>query len=245
MGSRRREALLADVDPEEAAGLAALARTRRPWPGVLDDELEKPYFRDLMGMVDRGRRTGVVYPPAGDLFAAFHLTPYDKVKVVILGQDPYHQPGQANGLCFSVPRDVPRLPPSLRNIYAMMTRDGLTPPPHGDLTEWAQRGVLLLNTALTVRDSRANSHAKQWRQFADAAITKLSDRDRPVVFVLWGKAAQRKRDLIDEDRHAVVTAPHPAARGRSQTEFREAKTLTEVNRRLDTLGVTPVDWAIT
>ena len=126
---------------------------------MLGEELAKPYFGELMRFVDREWRGGAVYPSASDLFAAFQLTPYEKVKVVILGQDPYHQPGQANGLCFSVPRDVPRLPPSLRNIHAAMARDGFTPPPRGDLTEWARQGVLLLNTALSVRDSEANSHA--------------------------------------------------------------------------------------
>ena len=126
--------------------------------------------------------------------------------MVILGQDPYHRPGQANGLCFSVPRDVLGLPPSLRNIHAAMARDGFPPPAHGDLTGWARQGVLLLNTALSLRDSEANSHAKQWRDFTDAVITKLSDRQRPAVFVLWGKSAQRKRAaLIDADRHEVVT----------------------------------------
>lgn len=237
-------ALLADEDPEEAAGLAALAASRRPWPDVLGDEFAKPYFKELMRFVDRERRTGVVYPSTGNLFAAFHLTPYEKVEVVILGQDPYHQPGQANGLCFSVPRDVLRLPPSLRNIHAAMARDGFTPPPHGDLTEWARQGVLLLNTALSVRDSEANSHSKQWREFTDGVISKLSDRERPVVFVLWGKSAQRKRDLISEDRHEVITAPHPAARGRFQTRFREAATFTEVNRRLEAHKGAPIEWAI-
>lgn len=237
--------LLADEDPEEAAGLAALAASRRPWPDALGEELARPYFRELMRFVDLERRAGAVYPSAGDLFAAFHLTPYEEVKVVILGQDPYHQPGQANGLCFSVPRDVPKLPPSVRNIHAAMARDGFTPPSHGDLTAWARQGVLLLNTALSVRDSEANSHAKQWSEFTDAVITELSDRQRPVVFVLWGKSAHRKRELINEDRHEVVTAPHPAARGRFQTEFREAGTFTEVNQRLEALEVAPIEWGIT
>lgn len=238
-------ALLADEDSEEAAGLAAQAVSRRPWPNVLGEVLAEPYFTEMMRFVDHERRTGVVYPSAGDLFAAFHLTPFEKVKVVILGQDPYHQPGQANGLCFSVPRDLLKLPPSLRNIHAAMAHDGFTPAPHGDLTEWARHGVLLLNTALSVREAEANSHAKQWREFTDVVITKLSDRRRPIVFVLWGKSAQRKRDLIDEDRHEVVTAPHPAARGRFQTEFRKAGTFTEVNRRLEVHKVAPIDWATT
>lgn len=126
-----------------------------------------------------------------------------------------------------------------------MARDGFTPPAHGDLTGWARQGVLLLNTALTVRDSEANSHAKQWRLFTDAVITKVSDRQRPVVFVLWGESAHRKRGLINEDRHEVVAAPHPAARGRSQREFREAGTFNEVNRRLKALKLAPIEWAIT
>lgn len=235
-------ALLADEDPEEAAGLAAWAASRRPWPSVLGEELEKPYFRELMRFVDRERLHGPVYPPPGDLFAAFHLTPSEKVKVVILGQDPYHQPDQANGLCFSVPRDAPRLPPSIRNIHAAMARDGFTPPPHGDLTGWARQGVLLLNTALSVRESKANSHAKQWREFTDAVINKLSNRQHPVVFVLWGKTAQTKRTLINEDRHEVVIAPHPASRGRFQTQFRAAGTFAEVNRRLQDLHDIPIKW---
>ncbi|HEX5031526.1 MAG TPA: uracil-DNA glycosylase [Candidatus Eisenbacteria bacterium] len=247
MWSREGEnlALLADEDPEEAAVLAALAASRRPWPDVLGEEIAKPYFRELMRFVDRERLTGPVYPSAGDLFAAFHLTPYEEVKVVILGQDPYHQPGQANGLCFSVPRDLPKLPPSVRNIHAAMAQDGFAPPPHGDLSAWARQGVLLLNTALTVRDSEANSHAKQWRKFTHAVISRLSDRPRPVVFVLWGKSAHRNRELVNEDRHEVVTAPHPAARGRSGKAFRVAGTFTEVNQRLEDLKVAPIEWTIT
>lgn len=238
-------ALLADEDPDDAAGLAACAASRRPWTDVLGEELAKPYFRELMRFVDHERLRNTVYPSSGDLFTAFHLTPYNKVKVVILGQDPYHQPGQAHGLAFSVPRNTAKLPPSLRNIHAAMERDGFPRPPHGDLTQWADQGVLLLNTALSVRLSEANSHAKQWREFTDAVIIKLSDRQRPVVFVLWGKSAMTKRELINEGRHEVVTAPHPAARGRFQRKFREAEAFTEVNRRLEHLKLAPIDWAIT
>lgn len=238
-------ALLADKDPTEAAGLLALAASRRPWPDVLGDELAKPYFTRLMRYVDRERLAGSVYPPSGELFAAFHLTPYEQVKVVILGQDPYHQPGQANGLCFSVPRHLRQLPPSMRNIHAAMAHDGFSPAPHGDLTKWAQDGVLLLNTALSVRHGDPNSHANQWREFTDQVITKLNDRPRPIVFVLWGNSAQLKRDLIDENRHRVVTAPHPAARGRFQTGFRQAGTFAQVNRHLEALNIPPINWATT
>jgi len=216
------------------------------WTAALDGEKESPHFRAVMQFLDDQRaRQITVYPAKDRLFAALKSTPLNDVKVVILGQDPYHGPGQANGLCFSVPRDALKLPPSLRNIHAAMARDGFTPPPHGDLTGWARQGVLLLNTALSVRESDANSHAKQWREFTDAVITTLSDRQRPVVFVLWGKAAQRKRDLIDEDRHEVVTAPHPAARGRFQTEFRDAGTFIDVNRRLEAIEVAPIEWSVT
>lgn len=245
--SREREslALLADEDSTEAAGLAALVASRRPWPNVMHEELEKPYFRKLLRFVDSERRTGAVYPSASDLFAAFHLTPFEDVKVVILGQDPYHQPGQANGLCFSVAREIRRLPPSLRNIHRAMARDGFTPPAHGDLTGWARQGVLLLNAALSVRDSDANSHANEWREFTDAVIAKLSDREDHIVFVLWGNWANRKRDLINEDRHHVVSAPHPAARGSFQTAFRDAGTFTRVNELLEVLNDAPIDWALT
>lgn len=233
-------ALLADDDLEEAKGLVAMVASRRPWSSALGDELDKPYFREILDFVEGQRRTATVYPHANDVFAAFHLTAYDDVRVVILGQDPYHQPGQANGLCFSVPRTLEKLPPSLRNIRKAMENADAGPLDHGDLTSWATQGVLLLNTALTVRESEANSHAKEWRRFTDAVIRKLSDRREPVVFVLWGRPAQKKADLIDHTRHVVVTAPHPASRGKSQQEFREGRTFALVDSHLEK----PIDWAI-
>jgi uracil-DNA glycosylase len=196
----------------------------------------------LLEYVAQQREAGPVHPRHNDLFAAFRFTTYDSVKVVILGQDPYHQPGQANGLCFSVPRDLSKLPPSLRNIHIAMANAGFTPPDHGDLTGWAEQGVLLLNTALTVREGEPNSHAKVWRAFTDAVIRKLDERERPVVFVLWGRFAQRKAELLEHNQ--PVTAPHPASRGESQAEFRKGTTFLEVNERLEALGEKPIRWDI-
>ncbi len=237
-------ALLADLDRDEADGLAAWASGRRPWPDVLAEQLSKPYFRDLLRFVDRERATHEVYPEPHEMFAAFHLTDYKQLKVVILGQDPYSQPGQANGLCFSVPPGVTK-PRSLTNIHAAMQNDGIVPPEHGDLTALARQGVLLLNTALTVRLAEPRSHAKEWREFTDTVIRLLNDRDEPLVFVLWGVAAQRKQRLIDTDWHAVIEAPHPAARGMAQVRFRQSRTFSEVNRFLREFGHEPIDWAIT
>lgn len=231
-----------DLQPTEVEYLA-------PWPEVLDEETEKESFRDLLQFVADERAKGDVYPAPQQVFAAFHLTEFKNVRVVILGQDPYHQPGQANGLCFSVPTDVPkpgvRKPPSLTNIHAAMHNEGIEPKEHGDLTAWAKQGVLLLNTALTVRRGMANSHAKEWREFTDAVIRRLSAGDEPLVFVLWGRKAQSKKDLIDTRRHEVIEAPHPAARGMAQVQFRESKTFTKVNQALHNLGHhSEIDWAI-
>ncbi len=236
-------ALLADLDRDEAEGLVARAAARRPWPGVLGEEMDKPYFRALLQFVDRERAKHEVYPEPHDMFEAFHLTDYEQLKVIILGQDPYPQPGRANGLCFSVPHGVSK-PTSLRNIHSAMRHDGITPPEHGDLTAWAQQGVLLLNTALTVRLADPGSHAKEWREFTDAVIRLLNAREESLVFVLWGQAAQRKGLLVDADRHAVIQAPHPAARGAAQARFRESQTFSKVNRRLREWGQEPIKWAI-
>jgi len=236
-------ALLADLDGDEADGLAAWAAARRPWPDVLGGEMSKPYFRGLLRLVDRERAKHAVYPAPHEVFAAFRLTDYEKLKVVILGQDPYPQRGQANGLCFSVPHGVPK-PKSLTNIHAAMRLDGFAPPEHGDLTAWAQQDVLLLNTALTVRLADPGSHTKEWREFTDAVIRLLNAREEPLVFVLWGRAAQRKKRLIDTERHAVIEAPHPAARGTAQVRFRESQTFSKVNRILSDLGHEPINWTI-
>jgi uracil-DNA glycosylase len=236
--------LLADQDPAEAVDLTAYATAMRPWPGVLDEERDQPYFHDLCAFVKSERARGEVYPPQEQTFNAFRLTRFDQVKVVLLGQDPYPNPGQAMGLSFSVPSGV-ALPASLRNIHAAMRAEGLTPPPDGDLTGWAHQGVLLLNTALTVPRNDAGRHVSAWRPFTDAVIGRLNSREVPLVFVLWGAKAQRalRRGLIDASRHEVLTAPHPAARGQAQRRFQEAATFGRVNDALASLGRQPVDWA--
>lgn len=238
--------LLAEDEPQEAVELAAWAAARRPWPGVLDAERAEPYFGDLMRFVkgERARLAGEVYPAEGDMFAAFHLTPFERVKVVVLGQDPYPNPGQAMGLSFSVPTGV-RLPTSLRNIHAAMREEDLTPARHGDLTGWARQGVLLLNAALTVPAGGAGKHLAVWRPFTDAVVRLLNERERPVVFVLWGAKGQRvlHRNLVDAERSVV--APHPAARGAAQTRFREAETFKQVNDLLRGFDVEPIEWGNT
>lgn len=236
--------LLADHDQEEAADLMAYAAAMRPWSGAMKGEVEKPYWAELRAFVKSERGRGEVYPSQAKMFAAFHLTPFDDVKVVVLGQDPYPNPGQAMGLSFSVPAGVP-LPVSLRSIYAAMRAEGLTPPPDGDLAGWARQGVLLLNTALTVPRGGAGRHLTVWRPFTDAVISRLNAREEPVVFVLWGEKAQRvlRRGLVDAERHPVVTAPHPAARGDAQRRFREARTFGRVNDELIRLGRAPIVWA--
>lgn len=213
------------------------------WRQRLEGELSQGYWHELLSFVAEERQTNDVFPPPSQTFAAFELTSYDDIRVVILGQDPYPQPRQANGLCFSVPNGVPK-PKSLTSIHAAMRFDRIMPPEHGDLTAWAQQGAMLLNTALTVRFADPGSHAKEWREFTDAVIRLLNSREEPLVFVLWGRAAQRKKRLIDTDKHAVIEAPHPAARGKAQVRFRESKTFSEVNRMLRKFEQDPIEWAI-
>lgn len=235
--------LLADHDQGEAADLMAYAAAMRPWPGALASELTKPYWAELRAFIRAERERGEVYPSKEKMFAAFHLTPFDDVKVVVLGQDPYPNPGQAMGLSFSVPAGV-QLPVSLRNIHTAMRAEGLTPPRDGDLTGWTRQGILLLNTALTVPRGGAGQHLTAWRPFTHAVISRLNAREEPVAFVLWGEKAQRvlRQGLVDAGRHPVVTAPHPAARGDAQRRFREAGTFGRVNDALVRLGHSPIDW---
>lgn len=237
-------ALLAELDPEEAEGLAAaLATSQQPWPGVLDDEWAKDYNRDLRQFIRDARRQGKVYPPPHDMFAAFHLTPYKRVEVVLIGQDPYPNPGEAMGLAFSVPVGA-KLPTSLRNIHHAMAQDGYKPPEHGDLTGWAKQGVLLLNLALTVPKGQAGEHLRRWRPFTKAVLKALNSHTKPVVFILWGAKAQeiKRWDVIDFGRHGLVEAPHPAAR-KEQPDFRTAKTFAKTNDLLLDLGRRPINWA--
>ena len=215
------------------------------WQTRLQPELDKPYFAALMQRVDEAYRTGTVYPPRQELFAAFRLTPPERVRVVILGQDPYHEPGQANGLSFSVAPGV-RLPPSLRNIFTELHTDlGLPQPSGGDLTPWAERGVLLLNTVLTVGRGAANSHAAWgWQRFTDAVLAAMAALPQPVAFVLWGAQAQKKRPLLQSAApRLVLCAPHPSPLS-SYRGFFGSRPFSQINAFLQENGEQPVDWQL-
>jgi uracil-DNA glycosylase len=181
------------------------------WRSVLADAIGAPWVTELQRQVAGERRSGAVFPPENDVFRAFWLTPFARVRVVLLGQDPYHGAGQAHGLCFSVPRGV-KPPPSLRNILRELADDlGVPPAGHGDLSAWAEHGMLLLNTVLTVREGAAGSHRRfGWERFTDAVISALSAQAHPLVFVLWGNPAREKRSLVETTRHRVVEAAHPS-----------------------------------
>lgn len=215
------------------------------WLAVLGDELEQPYMAELRSFlvseVAAGRR---FYPPADRVFNAFALTPFDEVRVVVIGQDPYHGPGQAMGLCFSVPPGVPA-PPSLQNIHTELERDlGLARPSSGDLTPWAERGVLLLNAVLTVSPGRAASHAgKGWEHFTDRAIRELSEQRDGIVFLLWGRYAQQKGAVVDATRHHVLTSAHPSPLSASNGFF-GCRHFSRANELLAADGREPVDWAL-
>ena len=213
------------------------------WKAVLADELKKPYFQELKQFVTEERGKHKVFPPESDVFNAFTLTPYDRVKVLLLGQDPYHDDGQAHGLCFSVRPGV-KPPPSLVNIFKELHNDlACKIPNNGYLTPWAEQGVMLLNAVLTVRAHKPNSHKDQgWETFTDAVIRALNARRRPVVFLLWGAYAQKKIKLIDTERHRIVTAAHPSPL--SAKKFFGSKPFSAVNRALKELGETPIDWQL-
>lgn len=216
----------------------------KDWAVLLQDEIAQPYFSALSTFVDRERRAEAVFPAARDTFAALAETPFRRVRVVLLGQDPYHGEGQANGLCFSV-RDEVRPPPSLVNIFKEMERDvGCARPSNGDLTAWARRDVLLLNTVLTVRAGQPHSHRNRgWERFTDAVIDRVNARPEPVVFVLWGRPAQQKRARIDESRHAVVTAAHPSPLS-ARNGFFGSRPFSRVNTALKSAGRQPIDWCL-
>ena len=213
------------------------------WEKALHPEFKKPYYAQLYKKVLEAYRTETVYPPSTDIFNAFAFTPLEKVKVVILGQDPYHEPGQANGLCFSVHKGI-RIPPSLVNIYKEMSVDlGCPIPESGDLTGWARQGVLLLNTVLTVRAHAANSHRGiGWEEFTDAAIRVLADQDRPIVFILWGTPARRKKALIHNPKHLIIESPHPSPLSASGGFF-GSRPFSRTNDYLVRCGLEPIDWA--
>ena len=219
------------------------------WRDALKEELDAPYIAQLAAFVERERKGSIpVYPPAELVFNAFLKTPFDAVKVVIIGQDPYHNHGQAHGLSFSVPRGV-ALPPSLQNIYKEMESDlGIPPSAHGCLTKWAEQGVLLLNATLTVRQNDPMSHHNRgWERFTDSVVTALCRRQEPVIFVLWGKSAQEKCRFIEgvpgHERHVVLTAPHPSPFS-ARTGFFGCRHFSKINEILSARGITPIDWRL-
>ena len=214
------------------------------WNPVLRDELDQPSWQELQSFVAAEREAGPVYPATGDVFAALHLTPLAQVKVVILGQDPYHGPRQAHGLCFSVPEGVP-LPPSLPNVYRELNDDlGLPIPRSGDLTPWARRGVLLLNTTLTVRAGAAASHQGHgWEVFTDQVIRAVSAKPETVVFILWGAHARKKRALVDRSRHVVIESAHPSPLS-AHNGFFGSRPFSRANAALVAAGRDPVDWSL-
>lgn len=221
-----------------------MAAIQNDWLDALKEEFRQPYYKKLFQTVNEEYRTRQIFPPADDIFNAFHLTPLHEVKVVILGQDPYHGEGQAHGLCFSVRPGVD-IPPSLVNIYQELHDDlGCTIPNHGCLTKWAKQGVLLLNTVLTVRAHQANSHKGiGWEEFTDAAIRKLNEQDRPIVFMLWGRPAQAKKPMLHNPRHLILEAPHPSPLS-AYRGFFGSRPFSQANRFLEAQGVEPVDWQI-
>jgi len=221
-----------------------MAAINNDWLDALKGEFSKPYYKKLFETVNQEYRTHRVYPPADDIFNAFHLTPLKDVKVVILGQDPYHGDGQAEGLSFSVKPGVD-IPPSLVNIYQELHDDlGCTIPSHGNLVKWAEQGVLLLNTVLTVRAHQANSHRGiGWEEFTDAAIMALNSQDRPIVFILWGAPAQRKARMLTNPKHLILKAPHPSPLS-AYRGFFGSKPFSQTNDYLRAHGVEPIDWQI-
>ena len=214
------------------------------WLEPLSPEFKKPYYARLYKTVKEEYSTHEVFPPANDIFNAFDFTPLSQVKVVILGQDPYHNNGQAHGLCFSVKKGVD-IPPSLVNIYKELHDDlGCTIPSHGNLVKWAEQGVLLLNTVLTVRAHQANSHRGiGWEEFTDAAIMALNSQDRPIVFILWGAPAQRKARMLTNPKHLILKAPHPSPLS-AYRGFFGSKPFSQTNDYLRAHGVEPIDWQI-
>ena len=214
------------------------------WQQPLEVEFKKPYYKDLYKKVLEEYRSRQIFPNPDDIFNAFHLTPLKDVKVVILGQDPYHNDGQAHGLCFSVKPDV-EVPPTLVNIYKELQDDlGCRIPNNGYLVKWAKQGVLMLNTVLTVRAHQANSHRGiGWEQFTDAVIRAVDAQDRPIVFLLWGRPAQMKKSMLHNPKHLILEAPHPSPLS-AYRGFFGCKHFSQTNAFLEKNGLAPIDWQI-
>lgn len=221
-----------------------MVRIGNDWDAVLADEFKKDYYLKLREFLKREYATKTVYPDMYSIFNALKLTPLSKVRAVILGQDPYHEPGQAMGLCFSV-GDSTRLPPSLVNIYKELESDlGLPPSKSGDLSCWARQGVLLLNTVLTVRRGEANSHRRMgWEQLTDRIISCVNEKKEPVVFMLWGREARSKKSLITSGRHLVIESAHPSPLS-AYYGFFGSRPFSRANSFLEENGVQPIDWRV-
>ncbi len=215
------------------------------WLEAIGGEFKKPYYKELYQFVKQEYSTQVIYPPSEDIFNAFHFTPLSEVKVLLLGQDPYHNENQAHGLSFSVLPEQKDIPPSLQNIYKELQEDlGCYIPNNGYLEKWARQGVLLLNTVLTVRAHQANSHQqKGWEQFTDAIIQAVNAQDRPVVYLLWGRPAQNKIPMLTNPKHLILKAPHPSPLS-AYRGFFGCKHFSQANAFLQENGVAPIDWQI-
>lgn len=221
-----------------------MAMIDNDWLPELKPEFQKPYYKELYQFIRTEYSTRCIFPPAEDIFNAFHLTPLSRVKVVILGQDPYHDNGQAHGLCFSVKPGIP-IPKSLQNIYRELHDDmGCRIPNNGYLVKWAEQGVLMLNTVLTVQAHTAFSHRGHgWEEFTDAAIKVLNEQDRPMVFILWGRPAQEKKVLLNNPKHLILESPHPSPLSANRGFF-GSRPFSRTNRFLIEQGLEPIDWQI-
>ena len=220
-----------------------MAMIDNDWLPCIQDEFKKPYYKELYRFIRQEYNTRVVYPPADDIFNAFHLTPLSEVKALILGQDPYHGPRQAHGLCFSVLPDQSEIPPSLQNIYQELKEDlGCFIPNNGYLEKWARQGVLMLNTVLTVRAHQPGSHqGRGWEQFTDAIIQAVNAQERPVVYLLWGRPAQSKIPMLTNPGHLILKAPHPSPLSAFRGFF-GCKHFSQANAFLESHGISPIDW---
>lgn len=222
-----------------------MAMLNNDWAKALNPEFHKEYYRQLYTFVKDEYSRRVIYPPSEEIFSAFHFTPLSEVKVLLLGQDPYHNEHQAHGMSFSVPQDQKEIPPSLQNIYKELQDDlGCYIPNNGYLKKWADQGVLLLNTVLTVRAHQANSHqGKGWEQFTDAVIEAVNAQERPIVYLLWGRPAQNKAVMLNNPRHLILKAPHPSPLSAFRGFF-GCRHFSQANDFLVKNGVEPVDWQI-
>lgn len=217
---------------------------KNDWAPLLNEEFTKPYYLRLREFLKNEYRTRTIYPSMYDIFNALHYTPFSEVKVVILGQDPYHGPNQAHGLSFSVQKGVPQ-PPSLVNIFQELKNDlSIEPPNHGCLIDWAKQGVLLLNTVLTVRAGQAHSHrGRGWENFTDRVIETLNEKEHPIVYILWGSAAQSKQTLIDTSKHYIIKSPHPSPLS-AYRGFFGSRPFSKTNEILKQNGLQEINWEI-